>query len=50
MGGWNCIAIKVDWLGKNCIAILVLYCDLKASRAEVPVSQYTAVYCDQEEN
>ena len=35
---------------KNCIAILVLYCDLKASRVEVPVSQYTTVYCDQEEN
>ena len=50
MGGWNCIAIEVGWLGKNCITILVLYCDLKASRAEVPVSQYTAVYCDQEEN
>ena len=50
VGGWNCIAIEVGWLGKNCIAILVLYCDLKASRAEVPVSQYTAVYCDQEEN
>ena len=29
MGGWNCIAIEVGWLGKNCIAILVLYCDLK---------------------
>ena len=45
--GWlNCIAIEVGWLGKNCIAILVLYCDLKASRDEVPGSQYTAVYCD----
>ena len=50
MGDWNCIAIEVDWLGKICIAILVLYCNLKASRDEVPVSQYTVVYCGQEEN
>ena len=41
MGGWNCIAIEVGWLGKNCIAILVLYCDLKGLKGYFFVLQYT---------
>ena len=44
--GWICIAA---WgrLGK-CIVIQELYCNLVGWMARVIVSQYTAVYCDQQ--